>query len=287
MIYTLIRRNPENNIDAVISFDSVSAMDESWSATVTSQTVEYGFDISDNINIESPTYSIEAVISSYSLFDLNKEIVWDGENFSSKDSSDNRSHVEARDAIITIFKERSLLTLIESSANSNLLDYNEAYQEITSGYFSEVDNCVIASLSISHPPQGEGAFYVSLKIQKVDVAVVLSGELPKSEMTPALEPYTQDVANAPSSVSESKKEDGSDVAIQPTDLDSEAVAADKASRTGGISFAEGVAQANAEKAPLLSELKMARLAVDTASKTGVMQEVRLVSDTWMMQGADR
>lgn len=287
MIYTLIRRDPNNNIDAIISFDSISSMDESWSATVTSQIVEYGFDISDNINIESPTYSIEAVISSYSLFNSDKEIVWDGENFHSKGYSDNSSHIDARDAIIEIFKERSLLTLIESSVNSNSLEYKEAYEELTSGYFSEVDNCVITSLSISHPPQGEGAFYVSLKIQKVDVAVVLSGLLPKSEMTPALEAYTQDVANAPSSVSESKSEDGSDVARQPTDLDSEAVAADKASRTGGISFAEGVAQANAEKAPLLSELKMVRLATAKASQTGIMQEVKLVSDTWMMQGADR
>lgn len=287
MIYTLIRRDPNNNIDAIISFDSISSMDESWSATVTSQIVEYGFDISDNINIESPTYSIEAVISSYSLFNSDKEIVWDGENFHSKGYSDNNSHIDARDAIIEIFKERSLLTLIESSVNSNSLEYKEAYEELTSGYFSEVDDCVITSLSISHPSQGEGAFYVSLKIQKVNVAVVLSGVLPKSEMTPALEAYTQDVANAPSSVSESKNEDGSDVARQPTDLDSEAVAADKASRTGGISFAEGVAQANAEKAPLLSELKMVRLATAKASQTGVMQEVKLVSDTWMMQGADR
>lgn len=282
MIYTLVRRDSKNNINAVISFDSISAMDESWSATVTSQTVENGFDISDNINIESPSYSIEAVISSYSLFDLNKEIVWDGESFSNKSSGDEKSHVEARDAIIKIFSERSLLTLIESTANSNSKDYETAYLEITSGYFNEISNCVISSLSISHPSQGEGAFYVSLKIQKIDVADILTGELSKSEMIPALAPYTQDVANAPSGVSESKKEDGSDVAGQPTDLDSEAVAADKASRTGGISFAEGVAQANRDKAPLLYELKMVHRAVDMAA-LGRAQVLKYVGDTLMMQ----
>ena len=60
MIYTLVRRKGED-IDAIISFDSISSFDESWSATVTTQTVEKGFNISDNINIEPPTYDIRAI----------------------------------------------------------------------------------------------------------------------------------------------------------------------------------------------------------------------------------
>ena len=67
MIYTLVRRDSENNIDSILSFDCITSFDESWAATVTTQTVEYGFDVTDNINIEAPTYSIVAIISSYSL----------------------------------------------------------------------------------------------------------------------------------------------------------------------------------------------------------------------------
>ena len=188
MIYTIVRKDKDNNIDAVISFDSISSVDESWSATVTSQTVEYGFNISDNINIEAPTYSIAATLSSYSLFNQDKEIVWDGQDFSSSDTTDRNSHVVARDEIIEIFKDRSIVTLIESEANSNNSNLSEKYQELTSSYNREIDTCVITSLSIGHPDQGTGAFLVSLTIQKVNLARIEISELEEGEKRALLRP---------------------------------------------------------------------------------------------------
>ena len=99
MIYTIVRKDDNGKIDAIISFDSITSMDESWNATVTSQTVEYGFNISDNTNIEAPTYNISAVLSSYS-FQKRQEIIWDGEDFSSGGEPNLNYHIEVRDQMI-------------------------------------------------------------------------------------------------------------------------------------------------------------------------------------------
>lgn len=205
MIYTIVRKDKNDKIDAVISFDSVSGVDESWSATVTSQTVEYGFNISDNINIEAPTYSITAILSSYSLFNQDKEIVWDGQDFTTPTETDRDSHIAARDEIIEIFKDRSIVTLIESTANSNNSNLDEKYQEITSSYNREIDTCVIKSLSIGHPDQGTGAFIVSMTIQKVNLARIEISELEEGEKRALLRPLMKTREDVKTS---SSKEEG-------------------------------------------------------------------------------
>lgn len=189
MIYTIVRKDDSGNIDAVISFDSVKSMDEAWSATVTKQTVEYGFDVTDNINIESPTYTISAMLSSYSLFDLDRELVWDGNDFISNGVDVNRySHVEARDEIIDVFRSRSVLTLIESNMNSSNEDYTQKVNELTSGYFREIPECVMTSLSITHPSEGTGCFYVNITLQAITRADVFIAELAEGEKRAALKP---------------------------------------------------------------------------------------------------
>lgn len=205
MIYTIVRKDENDKIDAVISFDSVSGVDESWSATVTSQTVEYGFNISDNINIEAPTYSITAILSSYSLFNQDKEIVWDGQDFTTPTETDRDSHIAARDEIIGILKDRSIVSLIESTANSNNSNLDEKYQEITSSYNREIDTCVITSLSIGHPDQGTGAFIVSMTIQKVNLAHIEISELEEGEKRALLRPLMKTREDVKTS---SSKEEG-------------------------------------------------------------------------------
>jgi hypothetical protein len=213
MIYTIVRKDKSDNINAVISFDSVTSLDESWSATVTSQTVEYGFNVTDNINIEAPSYSISAIISSYSLFNIDRELVWDGADFKSEAKSDNYSHVAARDKIIKVFSDRSLVTLIESEANSNNENIGTKYTELKSGYHKEIDNCVISSLSITHPSGGTGAFYVTMTLQKIVMANIEIGVLSEGENRRAIQ--TLGVTFKEES-SKSKKEDGSDTSESNT-----------------------------------------------------------------------
>lgn len=182
MIYTIVRKTQDDKIDAVISFDSISSMDETRSATVTSQTVEYGFNITDNINIEAPTFNIAAVVSSYSLFATDRELVWSGEDFSSNYNSVNRySHAEARDRIIKVFEDRSLVTLIESNSNSNNENLDQVVTELKSGYHKEIEPCIITSLSISHPSEGQGAFLINMTLQKINMAKIAVSELGEGE----------------------------------------------------------------------------------------------------------
>ena len=215
MIYTLISRDLDDNIKAIISFDAVTSFDESWSATVTTQTVEKGFNISDNVNVEPPTYSIDAIISSYSLFNLENEIVWDGKGFIGNENSQSNSHVVARDELIKVFKDKAVITVVESSINSNTLNLDAKYEELQGGHFREIGNCVISSLSIGHPDSGTGAFYVSLKIQQVFTATVQIEMLPEGEAIPSVRPLLAEEKSEGSEKSEKDKKDGDDELDNP------------------------------------------------------------------------
>lgn len=188
MIYTIVRKDKNDKIDAIISFDSVASMDESWSATVTSQTVENGFNITDNINIESPTYNINATLSSYSLFAKNREIVWDGNTFKTEGDANLNYHIEVREQIKRVFSERRVVTLVESSVNSSDTDDTTKVNELKSGYFKEIDNCIITSLSFSHPDSGTGAIIVNMTLQKITVAKVAISELMEGEKRALIKP---------------------------------------------------------------------------------------------------
>lgn len=189
MIYTIVRKDKDNNkIDAIVSFDSITSMDESWSATVTSQTVENGFNITDNINIESPTYNINATLSSYSLFAKNREIVWDGSTFKTEGEANLNYHIGVRDQMIRVLSERRVVTLVESSANSYDADVPTRVNELKSGYFKEIDNCIITSLSFSHPDTGTGAILANISLQKITVAKVAVSELLEGEKRALIRP---------------------------------------------------------------------------------------------------
>lgn len=210
MIYTIVRKDDNDKIDAIISFDSITSMDESWNATVTSQTVEYGFNISDNTNIESPTYNISSTISSYSLFRKDREITWNGEEFKTESEPNLNYHIEVREQLIKVFSDRKLVTLIESSVNSDNTNDKIKVEELKSGYFKEIDNCIITSLSFSHPDTGSGAIKADIKLQKIVMANVAITELAEGEKRALLrelpvnfEPYS----------GKSKKEEG---LIDPT-----------------------------------------------------------------------
>ena len=210
MIYTIVRKDDNDKIDAIISFDSITSMDESWNATVTSQTVEYGFNISDNTNIESPTYNISSTISSYSLFRKDREITWNGEEFKTESEPNLNYHIEVREQLIKVFSDRKLVTLIESSVNSDNTNDKVKVEELKSGYFKEIEDCIITSLSFSHPDTGSGAIKADIKLQKIVMANVAITELAEGEKRALLrelpvnfEPYS----------GKSKKEEG---LIDPT-----------------------------------------------------------------------
>ena len=228
-------------------------MDESWTATVSTQTVEKGFNISDNINIEPEVYSIEAVISSYSLFVKDKEISWDGSRFKNRGQVNKDLHIKARDELTRIFKEGSILTLLESTANSNNTDLVEQYKELKSAYVKEIEDCVITSMSISHPSSGTGAFFVSLKIQKVYTANVKVEELPEGQSVPLLTPLQAKESNVSSNTNSGKVSDGDvnadGMAVMPEDD----TGVPTPSTSSGMSWEEGYAYVQADLARMTSD----------------------------------
>lgn len=209
MIYTIAEKYDKDTVGSIFSFDSISSIDEAHSSTISSQTVEKGTEVTDHINIEPTTYSIDAIITSYSLFDKGTEIIWDGEQFIGG-FSEGDSHIKARDALVSLFKRAQILTLIESSQNSNAEDAQVRYKELTVGYVKEIDNLVMTSLSISNISSGSGAFLVAIKLQQINIAYIDKSELQEGEMLPALIGLNKvESSGGNSNKKDSETEDGS------------------------------------------------------------------------------
>ena len=203
MIYTIVAKDKDDKVVAYFDFDCVRSFDLNMSANVSSTPVESAETITDNISYEPNTYSIEAIISSYGIFDATKEIVYDGRGLRQVSSNgqakeDLKTHLTAREKLMQLFRSRQTVSLIESDRKP--LVYNnpqEAYEMQKQGHFVESESCIITSLKISYPESADDAFYVSMSIQKVLLASVQVLEMSPDEMTPQVTPLLQ----TPSSVS--------------------------------------------------------------------------------------
>ena len=203
MIYTIVAKDKDDKVVAYFDFDCVRSFDLNMSANVSSTPVESAETITDNISYEPNTYSIEAIISSYGIFDATKEIVYDGQGLRQVSSNGQakeglKTHLTAREKLMQLFFSRQTVSLIESDRKP--LVYNnpqEAYEMQKQGHFVENESCIITSLKISYPESADDAFYVSMSIQKVLLASVQVLEMSPDEMTPQVTPLLQ----TPSSVS--------------------------------------------------------------------------------------
>ena len=195
MIYTLINRDKDGNIAQIISFDSVQSFTESLRSTVSTSTVEYGFPISDNITTENPTYSLNTTVSSYSLFNSDKEIYWNGEDFVSNSSPDKNMHIYMRDSIKSLWENRQVVSILESEKASFEEDIEKKYAQLNSKYSKEYLNCVITSLEIDTSESSNGVIFLKMSIEKVDVAYVSFGQLRPDQMQPPLRAHSKVVTD--------------------------------------------------------------------------------------------
>ena len=209
MIYTIVLKSVDDGgsetVNGVISFDCIKSFSESRSATVSTQTVEKGFNISDNINIEPVQFTLDGYISSYYLKDDENEIVWDGSRFKTNNSdSKTYTHARVRDSLIAFFEERNVFTLMESEYGSTNKDITENYNEQKRGYYKEYENCVLTSMDFSVPEASSEVFSISMKIQKITIAVVQERRLEKGEMS-VLQKYrpNTDVSSVSSTTTDS------------------------------------------------------------------------------------
>lgn len=226
MIYTIVLKSVDDGgsetINGVISFDCIKSFSESRSATVSTQTVEKGFNISDNINIEPVQFTLDGYISSYYLKDDENEIVWDGSKFKTNNSnSKTYTHARVRDSLIAFFEERNVFTLMESEYGSTNKDITENYNEQKRGYYKEYENCVLTSMDFSVPEASSEVFSISMKIQKITIAVVQERRLEKGEMG-VLQKYrpNTDVSSVSSTTTDSlgTKDDADAKVADPTKI---------------------------------------------------------------------
>lgn len=223
MIYTLINRDKDGNIVQIISFDSVQSFTESLRASVSSSTVEYGFPISDNITTENPTYSLNTTVSSYSLFNSDKEIYWDGQDFVTSSSPEKNLHIYMRDSVKSLWENRQVVSILESEKASFEDNLETKYTQLTSKYNKEYLNCVITSLEIDTSESSNGVIFLKMTIEKVDVAYVSFGVLQEDQMQPPLKPHSKvvtDLGTAKTTTTDdnsSSKPDATSVAEKSTD----------------------------------------------------------------------
>jgi len=224
LIYTLINRDKDGNIAQIISFDSVQSFTESLRSTVSSSTVEYGFPISDNVTTENPTYSLNTTVSSYSLFNSDKEIYWDGQDFvTSSSTTDTSLHIYMRDSVKSLWENRQVISILESEKASFEVNLETKYTQLTSKYNKEYLNCVITSLEIDTSESSNGVIFLKMTIEKVDVAYVSFGQLQEDQMQPPLKAHSKvvtDLGTAKTTTTDdnsSTKPDATSVAEKSTD----------------------------------------------------------------------
>ena len=226
MIYSLLNRDKDGNVSQIFSFESVQSFTESLRATVSSSTVEYGFPISDNITTENPTYSINTIVSAYSLFNDSNEIYWDGQDFvSQSDNSENQNpHIIMRDAIKTLWKDRQIISILEGEKSSFSNSVQDRYDQLTSKYHKEYDNCAITSLEIDTSESSNGVIFLKMTIEKIDVAYVEFGQLQENQMQPPLRAHSKivtDLGTTKTSTTDdgsANKPDSEDVAEKKGDV---------------------------------------------------------------------
>lgn len=217
MKYTIFFKDVTSTGDTIISgaiaFECIKSFSESRSATVTTHTVEQGFNISDNMNLEPVQFNLDGYVTSYSLLN-DREITWDGEKFktdsvgnkNSKRSpreitrggdtfktdigANNYYHAEFRDYFIMSFKQRSVVSLMESQycGLDDTEDVGEFYSSTKRGYYKEHENCVITGVEFSIPESSGQVFAMSLKIQQITMAVVQDRAIGMNE-APILQRY--------------------------------------------------------------------------------------------------
>ena len=197
MIYTLLNRDKDGNVKQIFSFESVQSFTESLRASVSSSTVEFGFPISDNISTENPTYSLNTVVSAYSLFNQENEIYWNGEDFVSQSSAQggNNYHLTMRDALKSLWKDRQIISILEGDKASFANTVNERYTQLTSKYYKEYENCAITSLEIDTGESSNGVIFLKMTIEQVDVAYVSFGILKEDQMQPPLKAHSKVVTD--------------------------------------------------------------------------------------------
>ncbi|MEG0407490.1 MAG: hypothetical protein RR623_01330 [Bacilli bacterium] len=214
MIYTLIKYDKEDKLEALFSFESITSYSESWTGTVSKSTTEQGFPIADHINIENPVFEINATFSDYSLFNTDNEIYWDGEDFVSNrtDKSLHDSN-KLKQEIVGWFIGRGVFELWQTSENSFSRVASEKLSELKSSSVQTYKNCVITDINVSESESISSAYSIKMKIEQLTIASVQTRKLSKDELQPALQ---RKLAKTPDNIGNSTSSTNTNAGSDPS-----------------------------------------------------------------------
>lgn len=276
MIYTIVKKDSNDSIVAIMTLDVFRDFTESWTATVANQVVENGFNITDNINIEPVEFSLTGLITQYSIHNLGKKIQWNDEEFTTQVDNVQPYHIQRRQELLSIFQTRSVVTLLETSENSFLEDKTQRYEDLKSNFTNEVTNCVITNVDISIPERATNAFNIGLRLRRVNVATVETKELTKEEMSNELQPLVAESKTVSSNTSTTTdKQANGTVAGKSSDIanSKEAVKSESKS-SGGLAFEDGAKYAREREQLIEDEIKAVHAAADRNNIDGKWRQVQ-------------
>lgn len=174
MIYNIVVKDASGGVSKVISFDSITRVSKGMSASVTSNTVESGYEISDSITLAKPKFDISAIITAYNIYDDDYELIWDGTAFvSTSNQTDEEKQITVQRDIEDLMTERTVFTLLQSYEESYVRSsYDEQYLELKKSVVREYNNCVLTSVVFDEQAGVSGAVFPNMTIEQISVAYV-------------------------------------------------------------------------------------------------------------------
>lgn len=168
MIYTLVINGSQD----YISFDAITSFVESQSASVTSYPVELGFPVSDNMVINSPSFTLNGVLTQYNIND--REVVLE----------DGKFVVVGEDTQIKTLPqiEQSIRRLITDKIPFSIIKSTDKLRPFDTIVDDSLKTCVVESMSFPYEAGQDGIVTVNMTIKQIFTATV------KVESTPQATP---------------------------------------------------------------------------------------------------
>lgn len=198
MVYTIVIYNAEGMPEDIISFDSVEGAKSSLSGTVTSNTVEDGYDISDGMTLDSFSVSLKAVATSYNIFDDGNELVWDGRGFSKVNQTEEstKGHILLERRLRRLMLDRKVFTLLRSEENSFRSDIVGKHTELSNTIVDAYKNCVLTRCDVDEAKGVTGALFFDLSFVQIRYATTVIQELTAEQQQRRLIPMKAGTGNA-------------------------------------------------------------------------------------------
>ena len=249
MIYTIIKKNRFGEVQQVISFSCVTDYSKSLSASVTSNPVENGRQISDGVVVDLPTFDISATISSYDIFDDNRELIWNGEVFAPRQPI-VQPDIRIEQVIEKLLIDGEVFTLLVSEDNDRSSEASLKYENLSKSKYEEYNNCVLVNYSLNDVSGTKDVSFIKLSIKQLNIAFVRKDQLTTDEQQPSLQkvPRKQSTSGSVSSTTDTANTDTSNLGLEGKDAASKTQIAKPATPEDNATFKHIKSELDQERA---------------------------------------